>query len=85
MVGNGLILFSWKDFASDEVTTKIFNFSGRYLGIVLQPKIASQPGERAENLVPVTKSYDSQHFLLVRQNNARHQGCITKLSKSATG
>ncbi len=41
MVGNGLILFSWKDVASGDVTTKIFNFSGCYLGIVLQPKIAS--------------------------------------------
>lgn len=33
-VGNGLIMFSWRDHMTKEETTKLFNFNGRYLGTV---------------------------------------------------
>lgn len=38
IVGNNLILYTWKDFESKKETTKIFNANGRFLGTVLQPR-----------------------------------------------
>ena len=34
IVGNGLILFSWRDERVGEITSKIFNAMGRFLGII---------------------------------------------------
>lgn len=61
IVGNGLIIFTWKDSQTGKDTTHIFNSSGRYHGKVLQPKHrqSKDPQERCDNMVPIMCSYDS--------------------------
>ena len=39
IVGDGLILFSWRDERTDDHTSKLFNAKGRFLGIVEQPRV----------------------------------------------
>ena len=67
IVGDGLLMFTWKDAFTQMETTKMFNSAGRYLGTVLQPKL-SDNNTYIENLVPIKQSYDSQYYLLTRKN-----------------
>ena len=68
-MGNGLVMFTWKDFLTKKDTTTMFNSAGRYLGALPQPKLKGLENEDAslENLVPINQSYDSRYFLLERK------------------
>ena len=88
IVGNGLVMYSWKDFFTNKETTKMFNSAGRYLGPVLPPKNTSHNSTRCENLVPIKQDYSAQYYLMSRkkgmvmENNNRvdeSEICVTKL------
>ena len=63
---------------------KLFNFNGRYLGKVLQPrdKQGEVPDQRFINLVPLKQSYDSQYFLLARLNGTFWEGGVARINKN---
>ena len=63
-------MFTWKDFFTKKDTTTMFNSSGRYLGVITQPKNTNPVSAktREENLVPIKQSYDCQYYLLERKN-----------------
>ena len=93
IVGNGLILFSWKDVFSKKDITMIFNSAGRYLGPVLQPKHRDPDTKheyRVENFTPIQQSYDCQFYLLERKRGTQmvegksvqvSEICVAKLLK----
>ena len=87
IIGNGLIIFTWKDFVTNKETTKIFSSNGRYHGTVLQPKCRqnADPNERCDNMVPLLSSYDSQYFLMVRKVGAVWEGGVSRLIKRPDG